>query len=176
MSTNTEIKARLKNPEFARRAAEKLSDTPLQIIKQEDVFYHVPQGNLKLRFLSETSAQLVAYDREDLQNGIKASNYVIFPTDKPQLLKKILSLSLPVRGVVKKIRHLYMVRNTRVHIDEVEGLGTFLEFEVVLQNGQTHEEGQAIVDDLMKKFQITKEDLIDVKYMDLLEQKGRTVL
>lgn len=175
MATNTEIKAHLKDPKAAHKVAQSLSGGPAQIIKQEDIFYHVPKGSLKLRLLSETEAQLVAYEREDLKDGIRASNYFIAPTDKPQLLKETLAHALSVRGVVKKTRYLYLVGNTRVHIDEVENLGTFLEFEVVLKDGQTHAEGQVIAANLMKKFSITQRDLIAVKYMDLLEEKGRSI-
>jgi predicted adenylyl cyclase CyaB len=175
MAANTEIKAYLKDPRAAHKVAQSLSGGPAQIIKQEDIFYHVPKGSLKLRLLSETSAQLVAYEREDLKDGIRASNYVVYPTTTPKLLRELLNLSLPVRGVVKKTRHLYMVGNTQVHIDDVENLGTFLEFEVVLKDGQTHAEGQVIAAGLMKKFSITQQDLIAVKYMDLLERKNASL-
>ena len=42
----------------------------------------------------------------------------------------MLSLALDVRGVVKKTRYLYMVGQTRVHVDQVDNLGDFMELEV----------------------------------------------
>jgi adenylate cyclase class IV len=61
------------------------------------------------------------------------------------------------------------VGNTRVHLDEVEGLGPFLELEVMLGLGQSEEEGQAIAWELMAKLGIQESDLVEGAYMDLLE-------
>jgi adenylate cyclase class IV len=46
--------------------------------------------------------------------------------------------------VVRKTRTLYLVGQTRIHIDQGEGLGDFLELEVVVQPGQTGAEAKAI--------------------------------
>jgi predicted adenylyl cyclase CyaB len=76
-----------------------------------------------------------------------------------------------VRGVVRKRRYLYLVGQTRVHLDEVEGLGEFMELEVVLRPEQSDAEGQAIARDLMTRLGIREEDLLEGAYMDLLEGK-----
>ena len=60
---------------------------------------------------------------------------------------------------------------TRVHCDQVEGLGDFMELEVVLDDNQTTEDGQAIAEDLMVKLGIDSSKLIAGAYMDLLEAK-----
>lgn len=67
-------------------------------------------------------------------------------------------------------RYLYIVGQTRVHVDEVKGLGDFMELEVVLSPDQTIEEGQSIANDLLKKLGINKEDLITGSYMDLFHK------
>jgi predicted adenylyl cyclase CyaB len=170
MPANIEIKARVRDfPDLKVRAAS-LSDTPLQVIPQEDIFFHVPRGRLKLRVLAPDHAQLVYYERPD-QDGPKRSNYHIFETSDPENLKTTLSLALGVRGVVRKMRSLYLVGQTRIHLDDVEGLGHFMELEVVLREGQTNAEGQAIAQDLMARLGVRGEDLLDGAYMDLLEQK-----
>ena len=64
-----------------------------------------------------------------------------------------------------------MIGQTRVHCDEVEGLGDFMELEVVLNDNQTTQEGQDIAEDLMAKLGIDKSKLISGAYMDLLEAK-----
>ena len=63
-----------------------------------------------------------------------------------------------------------LIGATRIHLDEVEGLGTFMELEVVLSKDQTSEYGAAIAGDLMTKLGIQTEDLISGAYIDLLEQ------
>jgi adenylate cyclase class IV len=57
----------------------------------------------------------------------------------------------------------------------VDGLGQFMELEVVLRDGQSEAEGQAIAEDLMDRLGIRKEDLIDGAYMDLLEKNSLSV-
>lgn len=169
MPTNIEIKARVRNFSDLKRRAEAISDLPLEVIPQEDTFFVTPKGRLKLRVLAPDRAQLVYYQRPD-QDGPKRSDYFIFNTNDPENLKTALKLALGVRGVVKKMRYLYMVGQTRVHLDDVEGLGQFMELEVVLRDDQSDDEGQAIANDLMKKLGIESTDLIEGAYMDLLEK------
>jgi predicted adenylyl cyclase CyaB len=147
-----------------------LSDTPLQVIPQEDIFFHVPKGRLKLRILAADHAQLVYYERPD-QDGPKRSNYHIFETCNPDSLKNTLALALGVRGVVRKTRYLFLAGQTRIHLDDVDGLGQFMELEVVLQDGQSDAEGQAIARDLMSRLGIKTQDLLEGAYMDLIEKK-----
>jgi predicted adenylyl cyclase CyaB len=169
MADNIEIKARVQNMNELRRRAEALSDQPCQIIPQEDIFFHTPQGRLKLRLLAPEHAQLVYYLRPD-SRGPKHSEYYIFETDKADSLKGILAAAYGVRGVVRKVRYLYLVGQTRIHLDEVEGLGQFMELEVVMRPGQSAAEGEHIAQELMEKLGVRPDDLIDVAYIDLLEQ------
>ena len=83
--------------------------------------------------------------------------------------KRVLELAYGIRGVVRKRRYLYLVGHTRVHVDDVEGLGHFMELEVVLQPGQSDADGQAIAERLMSDLGVEKEDLLEGAYMDLLE-------
>jgi predicted adenylyl cyclase CyaB len=170
MPVNIEIKARVHDFAALRSRAEALSDTPVQVIPQEDTFFHTPRGRLKLRQLAADRAQLVYYERPD-QEGPKHSMYHIFETSDPQNLKTALSLALGVRGVVRKRRYLYLVGQTRLHLDEVEGLGQFMELEVVLRPGQTDAEGQAIARNLMTRLGVPEEDLLSAAYIDLIEAK-----
>jgi predicted adenylyl cyclase CyaB len=170
MPINIEIKARARNFADLRQQAEALSDSPVQVIPQEDTFFHVPKGRLKLRQLAPERGQLVYYERPD-QDGPKRSNYHIFETSDPDGLKATLGLALGVRGVVRKTRYLYLAGQTRIHLDEVEGLGNFMELEVVLRPGQPDMEGQAIANDLMTRLGVQEADLLEGAYMDLLEGK-----
>jgi predicted adenylyl cyclase CyaB len=168
MPRNIEIKARVRDFPDLKRRAESLSDSPLEVIPQEDTFFVTSKGRLKLRVLAPDRAQLVYYERFD-QDGPKRSDYFIFNTNDPENLKTALKLALGIRGVVKKTRYLYMIGQTRLHLDNVEGLGQFVELEVVLRDGQSDPEGQAVAGDLMKKLGIESTDLIEGAYMDLLE-------
>jgi predicted adenylyl cyclase CyaB len=168
MPSNIEIKARIQYFDEIRRRAEGLSDRPVEIIPQEDIFFRTPQGRLKLRILSGNRGQLIYYNRPD-QEGPKRSDYHLSLTSDPENLKRVLELAYGVRGVVRKTRYLYLVGQTRVHLDEVEGLGQFMELEVVMQEAQSDADGQAIAEDLMSALGVEKSDLLEGAYMDLLE-------
>lgn len=75
--------------------------------------------------------------------------------------------------MVKKTRTLYLIGQTRVHVDEVRGLGEFLEIEVVLQPGQSEVEAKSIATALLSEFGIGQEQLIAEAYVDLLALQAR---
>ena len=170
MPVNIEIKARAHDFKALMRRAEKLSDTPVEVIPQEDVFFLTENGRLKLRIISQDEGWLIYYERPDL-GGPKRSEYDYTLTREPDTLRKILTDALGVRGVVKKTRYLYMIGQTRIHLDDVDGLGHFMELEVVMRDGQSDAEGQAVAEDLMSRLGIAEADLLEVAYMDLLEAK-----
>jgi predicted adenylyl cyclase CyaB len=168
MPSNIEIKARVRDFNEIRRRAEQLSDSPVEMILQEDTFFNTPQGRLKLRVLSRDRGQLIYYTRPD-QEGPKRSDYHIFHTTDPADLKQVLKLAYGIRGIVRKTRYLYLVGETRVHLDDVDGLGQFMELEVVMQEGQSDAQGQAIAEGLMRSLGVERSDLLEGAYMDLLE-------
>lgn len=167
MPTNIEIKARVRDVSRLRAAVEPLCDGPVEILDQEDTFFATTKGRLKLRVLGGQHGELIHYHRENAA-GPKPSNYAIAPTSDPVALKAILTATLGAVGVVTKRRRLYLVGQTRVHLDEVEGLGAFLELEVVLRPGQPEEEGLAIARGLMAKLGIGEDELVKGAYIDLL--------
>ncbi|XP_069485560.1 uncharacterized protein [Ambystoma mexicanum] len=193
MPSNVEIKASVKNLELLMSKAQSLSGSHGERITQRDTFFIVPRGRLKLRDFMDSitkhqqdipllsnmkifstvqhrnngHGQLIFYERPDL-DGPKLSNYSISATADPTGLATVLSESLGVRGVVMKERQLFMVGQTRIHVDRVEGLGHFLELEVVLTDGQSPVEGEAIAQSLMKELGIQPDALITGAYIDLL--------
>ena len=170
MPTNIEIKAHARNFEEIRLRAESLSDTPVEVIPQEDIFFNTEKGRLKLRVLALNLGQLIYYTRPD-QEGPKRSEYHIYETPDPENLRRVLELAYGIRGVVRKTRYLYLVGQTRVHLDHVEGLGQFMELEVVMGEGQSDAAGQAIAEDLMSRLGVERSDLLEGAYMDLLENR-----
>jgi predicted adenylyl cyclase CyaB len=168
MPSNIEVKARVRDFAEIKSRAEGLSDTPVEVIPQEDTFFNTAQGRLKLRVFSDEKGQLIYYTRPD-REGPKRSDYHISYTSDPANLKRVLELAYGVRGVVKKTRYLYLVGQTRIHLDDVEGLGQFMELEVVMQDRQTDAEGQVIAERLLADLGVEKGDLLEGAYMDLLE-------
>lgn len=169
MARNIEIKAHANSFKRQLAAGEELSDQPLATLIQEDTFFNVPDGRLKLREFPDSPAMLIFYNRIDTQ-GPKLSDYHITETNDGAGLKSVLTKAYGIRAIVKKERSLYMSGRTRLHFDQVENLGEFIELEVVLSNDDSIEGGEAEAQDLMSKLNIQAKDLIDVAYVDLLEQ------
>jgi predicted adenylyl cyclase CyaB len=164
---NIEIKARIDDLDGLRKQAEAISDAPVEVLDQEDVFFAVPEGRLKLRLFGEGSGELIHYRREDAA-GPRPSHYLIAPTSAPETLRTILGRALATLGTVRKRRWLYRVGQTRVHLDRVEGLGDFLELEVILRPEQSEVEGMEIARSLMDRLQVPPEALVAQAYIDLL--------
>ncbi|XP_077791543.1 uncharacterized protein LOC144329024 [Podarcis muralis] len=171
MPANVEIKARVRDRAELLRNAERLSGSPGCVILQTDTFFPAPNGRLKLRDFRDGRGQLVFYNRPDAE-GPKLSHYAISPTDDPTGLTAVLSQALGVQGTVKKERRLYLVGQTRVHVDRVEGLGDFMELEVVLQEQQSPQDGEEVARQLMKELGVRQEDLLAGAYLDLLLAGG----
>jgi predicted adenylyl cyclase CyaB len=168
MPRNIEIKARIQNlAEIASRAVPLAQHDPVLIL-QEDFFFNVPHGRLKLRKFDAAHGELIYYEREDTLEP-KESFYLRTATAEPDALVETLRAALGLRGVVRKQRSLYLIGQTRVHLDQVEGLGDFLELEVVLQPGQSLESGVQVAHDLMQALGVSPDTLVPGAYIDLLE-------
>ncbi|MFC1726546.1 class IV adenylate cyclase [candidate division KSB1 bacterium] len=168
MANNIEIKARINDFNKIIEKVEQIHTDGPVILEQEDIFYRCPFGRLKLRIFKDKNSELIYYRRPD-QTGPKNSLYYILRISKPELVNSLLSVFPGRRGVIKKTRKVYFVENTRVHLDEVENLGKFLELEVVLKPGNSADEGIRTAEKLMEHLEINKENLIDKAYIDLLK-------
>jgi len=171
MPRNVEIKARVHHPETLRSTVEKMADGPPQWLSQEDTFFRCQDGRLKLRRFSDGSSELIFYQRLD-SSGPAESRFSKSPVNEPITLLTVLCDALGSAGIVRKLRELFRVGQTRVHLDEVEELGHFVELEVVLSDDQSVADGEAIARKLMTTLKISDDDLIDVAYIDLLDRLG----
>ena len=167
MPRNVEIKAILKNPAAVVAAVANKSDGPPETIVQHDLFFRCSKGRLKLRVFESGRGELIRYERDDV-TGARSSRYQIARTSDPEVLLDILTETLGRVGEVRKTRILYLIGQTRVHIDRVEGLGDFLELEVVLRPAQSEDEGQQIAEKLLTELGIEKNQLVAEAYVDLL--------
>jgi predicted adenylyl cyclase CyaB len=167
MSRNVEVKAVLRDRDAIISAAARRSDSVPEMISQHDFFFRCRAGRLKLRVYEPDCGELIQYDREDMA-GPHCSRYQIAYTSTPEIMLDILTRTLGRIGEVKKTRILFLIGQTRAHIDTVEGLGDFLELEVVLHPEQTEADGRQIAEQLLSEFGIKNDQLIAKAYVDLL--------
>jgi predicted adenylyl cyclase CyaB len=170
MPRNIEIKAYIPNPEAVARKAAAIADQGPIELRQDDTFFPCESGRLKLRTFSNESGELIFYRRPD-QQGPKESFYLLSPTSSPDTLRQLLSLAYGQAGRVRKHRTLFMVGRTRVHLDDVQDLGHFLELEVVLDDGEPAEHGICEAHELMAKLGVDLSQLVEGAYVDLLAKK-----
>jgi predicted adenylyl cyclase CyaB len=167
MRRNVEIKAVLPNRDAVLAVLKGTSDTGPETIVQHDFFFRSNPGRLKLRIFDPERGELIRYEREDVA-GPRRSQYQIARTSDPEVLLDILTRTLGRTGEVRKTRILYQIGQARVHIDQVEGLGDFLELEVVLRPEQTEAEGKRLAESLVRELGIEKPQLLAEAYVDLL--------
>jgi predicted adenylyl cyclase CyaB len=167
MPRNIEIKARIDSIEALLPRAQALAGHPPTLLEQDDTFFNVPHGRLKLRQFADGSAELIHYHRPDIGDA-KASDYVRLPTPDPGALREALARACGLRGRVVKRRWLLLVGQTRVHLDRVQGLGDFMELEVVLRDGQSDTEGAAVAEQLMHDLGLADAERLAGAYLDLL--------
>lgn len=170
---NIEIKLRLEDPAGVRQRVTALADGPGQRLNQHDTYFTVPEGYLKLR-RENGRASLIGYRRpraaEARQSGINLA-----PLADADATAAVLARCLPVRAEIIKRRDLYFRGQTRIHLDRVEDLGEFLEFEVVLKPGQSDDDGIAIVRDLMARLGLDSARVESGSYLDLLTGDRQSV-
>jgi adenylate cyclase class IV len=173
MPRNIEIKARLPQGVDALLAqAQAIAGCAPELITQDDSFFRVPHGRLKLRQFADGSAELIHYDRADTAQA-KASDYVRVPVPDPAALREALTRGCGLLGRVRKQRWVLIVQqqgfHTRIHLDRVDGVGDCMELEVVLQDGQTDAQGSATAEALMLTLGLQHAPRLAGAYLDLLQ-------
>jgi predicted adenylyl cyclase CyaB len=168
MARNVEIKARAEDLANLRSKVASLAPLPPEVVLQSDTFFVVSRGRLKLRHFSDGTGELIFYERPDHTHP-RESSYIRCDCPDPFMLSALLSRTLGVRGVVEKRREVFMLGRTRLHLDDVRGLGSFVEIEVVLEDGEAVAEGEKVMHGLLATLGIAESSLVGQAYIDLLE-------
>ncbi len=167
MSFNIELKARCPYLERFRNKALALPHSSEGERRQTDTFFVTPKGRLKLRESEPGGAVLIPYLRKN-QPGPKQSDYSLLPVNDVSVTIRILTEMFGVRIVVKKIRSVYIYKNVRIHLDQVENLGDFVEFEAVVRHESERSASRQTLDWLIDYFGIQEEQFVPEAYADLL--------
>jgi predicted adenylyl cyclase CyaB len=170
MSANVEVKARCGDLAALRRRAERLATRHLGVDRQVDTYFRTRAGRLKLRESSLSGGQLVPYVRPD-GDGARVSDYQVIPVPDPEAARRLLAELLGVHRVVRKEREIFLWHNVRIHLDRVEGLGSFMELEAVFDGRPESEpDERRKVAHLLKELGVGEADLVPVSYEALLDE------
>jgi adenylate cyclase class 2 len=166
MSRNIELKARDRQPLRTLAACEALGARARAVLFQRDTYFHAQRGRLKLRE-EATKAQLIAYERADRAEQ-RESRYRIVEIEEADALKAALESALGIMAIVTKERRLLIWNGVRIHLDRVDGLGAFIEFEAVMSAQTDVTEAEELLARLRDAVEIEDADLISGSYCDLL--------
>lgn len=169
-----ELKARVNAPDPVRRKIIDLRAHHIGTFKQIDVYFEVPKGRLKLREVEgKNTTELVYYERENVAKP-KRSNVFILEVQKPAVFKSLLEKVLKIRVTVEKLREIYRYQGTQIHLDTVEKLGVFVEFErETPADLQAIRKNQQTLEGLMKKLEIKPENLEKLSYSNLIQKHNQ---
>lgn len=174
-----ELKAKVDDLDVVRRKLTSLGAQHVGTFRQIDVYFNVPEGRLKLREVEgNNKAELIYYERENIA-GPKRSDVFILKIQKPEVFKNLLERLLKTSAIVEKVREIYRYQGTplaskhryvQIHLDDVEKLGTFVEFEMKTSN-QRKKRDKQILENLMKKLKIKTNQLEKHSYSDLFRRE-----
>ncbi|HXJ35399.1 MAG TPA: class IV adenylate cyclase [Candidatus Eisenbacteria bacterium] len=166
MPRNVEIKARLADLAAARAIADRVGARFTWADDQVDRYFELDGGRrVKLRTTGR-GAELIRYDRRE-DAGVRVSAYEVSPVRDAEGEACLVPTTRPL-VTVRKRRELWLLDNVRIHLDTVDGLGTFLELEAVVD--ATHDEARcrAAVDRLLDAFGLSEAACLRASYGDLL--------
>jgi homotetrameric cytidine deaminase len=165
---NVELKASDPDPERSLATCLRLGAEDRGVIVQRDTYFRVAGGaRLKLREQAPGGAELIAYDRPDA-TAARESRYRIVPVADGGAMREALDDALGTLVTVEKERRLLLWRRVRIHLDDVRGLGRFVELEGVAEPGSDLEPERARVAELADALGVGPDRLLASSYSDLL--------
>ncbi len=169
---NIEIKAKCFHPEKVEAFLLLNNAQFIGLDHQKDTYFQVPVGRLKLR-QGNIENSLIYYNRPN-QEGPKQSDFSLSKVTDGKATEQLLEKALGIKVIVEKFRKIFFINNVKFHLDEVPGLGNFVEIEA----GNIHDPAKTI-DQLreqcayyMKAFEISEKDLILHSYSDMILEKA----
>ena len=167
MNLNIEIKARCSDAGFIRAYLNGHGADFKGTDHQTDTYFNVYHGRLKLRE-GNIENNLIYYERPD-QPGPKSSDFKLVEVQDAAGLKESLARSLGIKKIIRKKRDIYFIDNVKFHIDEVAGLGSFVEIEASnLKTDRSRQELLAQCKTYLEAFLIPPQDLLEGSYSDML--------
>jgi predicted adenylyl cyclase CyaB len=135
---------------------------------QTDTYFNVTTGRLKLRE-GAIENSLIYYERSNTATAKQSKVQLFRVAENRKELKELLTAAHGIKVTVVKKREIYFIDNVKFHIDEVDGLGSFVEIEAIDEDGT---KGYEFVLQQCNSYQqnlgIRASDLLTHSYSDLL--------
>jgi len=162
---NVEFKAELRDLPLARAVCARIGATHVASLKQTDTYYRIPDGRLKKRETEGEPVEFIFYHRANRLRP-KLSHFTIY--DEAAAAARFGQLPLPIWVTVRKAREHWTYQDVRIHLDEVEGLGRFLEFEAIVSSDRHVGRCHQLIEELRGHFRTTLGEPVATSYSDMI--------
>ena len=170
MPRNLELKAPLSSRTAGVAIARSLGARNKGRLYHTDTYFRVPAGRLKLREFRGGRSELISYTRPN-NRGARVSQYNISRVHNAREMKRALTDVFGAVVVVRKRRELYTLKNARIHLDQVAGLGSYIEFEVIVRHGLP--QAKRLINVLKTAFSVHDRDCVGTSYSTMLVNLSR---
>ncbi len=168
-----EVEVKARAPEDLAERIAALGATLLTVENHHDLYFNSPQRDFKesdeaLRIRIKEEGARLTYKGPKLDQTTKSRLERTVKIDDPLQMEQILSsLGFVLSAQVRKQRRKYSYEGAVLAIDEVEGLGRFVEVEAE-GNGDYEEQKQKVLSILSR---LGLHESIRSSYLELLEEK-----
>ncbi len=164
MPQNLEVKARVPSLSQTLPICKRIGAKRQGILYQRDTYFSVRRGRLKLREINGRQFELISYTRPT-RTGKRYSDYVVIPLTEPRAVKALCKSMFGVKAIIVKERTLFLYKNARIQLDKVRGLGSFIEFEVIVRHGKR--QARQLMNFLIAEFGISRGQTIGGSYAEM---------
>ncbi len=163
MPTNLELKIKVESHKKIRNKLIEIGADNIGVLNQKDMYYNVPEGLLKLRV--ENGKECLIYYRRDEKGSDRWSDFDVLKFERDGV-EQFFNRIFTIETVVQKRRELFIYHSTRIHLDEVEALGSYLELETLVLKGK--EEAKLRFENIINVLELNTSKQIRKSYKDLL--------
>ncbi len=157
MPRNFEVKAKVDDISFLEKIAIEIGAVFDNDFFQVDTYFDIPDGRLKMREFGDGKAELIFYRRGETSEK-RWSDYDVVPVCEVEKLKNLLAKIFGLKVIVEKRRKVYLYKSARIHLDKVNGLGDFVEFEVICEGDE--KQAEELMEFLIKRFGLKHENFV----------------
>ena len=166
---NVEFKAELRDPTIARAVARSIKAPLVAKLEQTDTYYRTFTGRLKKREVVHDGepepTEYIHYERDN-RTRPKISAFRIMTED--EFRERFGTEPLAEWLTVRKAREVFLLEHARIHLDDVDELGWFIEFEVLVNKKNNVARAHETIERLRGEFGPVMGEAISVGYSDLL--------
>ncbi|CAD6190157.1 unnamed protein product [Caenorhabditis auriculariae] len=160
------IKARVQDNEKMENAIFEMTESLGTVFLQEDVYFNVPQGNLKLRIMHPNRCGQLIFNEISKKSGHKLSESQITEVEDVLAMRATLGAALGERGTIRKKRRVFVLDDVRIYLDDVDEVGNFIDIAVTLKG--SHDDCEKRAEDVRRKLGVDQSAVVPSAYLDLL--------